>query len=88
MIYVSHRLEEIFRICDRATVLRDGMCVATLDVAKTDRDELIRNMVGRNVSAIASRLHERQVRDEVVLEVRHLSRPKVFQDVSFHLEKG
>lgn len=88
VIYVSHRLEEIFRICDRATILRDGMCVATLDVAKTDRDELIRNMVGRNVSAIASRLYERQVRDEVVLEVRHLSRPKVFRDVSFYLKKG
>ena len=88
VIYVSHRLEEIFRICDRATVLRDGMCVATLDVAKTDRREIIRNMVGRDVNAIASRQQERRVKDEVVLQVKNLSHPKVFKDVSFYLKKG
>lgn len=88
VIYVSHRLEEIFRICDRATVLRDGECVATLEVPKTNREEIIRNMVGRNVSAIASRLKPRQVRDEIVLEVKNLSRPKVFKNISFNLKKG
>ncbi len=88
VIYVSHRLEEIFRICDRATVLRDGECVATLDVGKTDRNEIIRNMVGREVSAIASRMKPRQVQDQVVLEVKNLSRPKIFKDISFNLKKG
>ena len=87
IIYVSHRLEEVFRICDRATILRDGQCIATLDIASTTREEIIRNMVGRNVSAIASRLQERRVTPEVVLEVRHLS-GKTFRDVSFTLKRG
>ena len=88
VIYVSHRLEEVFRICDRATILRDGERVATLDIADTNREEIIRNMVGRNVSAIASRLSQRRVREEVVLEARGLTRSGVFQDVSFTLKKG
>ncbi|NLI21816.1 MAG: sugar ABC transporter ATP-binding protein [Clostridiales bacterium] len=88
IIYVSHRLEEVFRICDRATILRDGDCVATLEVAETTREEIIRYMVGRNVSAIASRLQERRAQPEKVLEVKHLSCAGKFSDVSFYLRKG
>ena len=55
VLYVSHRLEEIFQICDRATIMRDGQFITTLDVAKTSRDELIHAMVGRSVAAVASR---------------------------------
>lgn len=88
VIYVSHRLEEVFRICDRATILRDGERIATLDVASTTREEIIRNMVGRNVSAIASRLRDRRAQDSVVLEAKNLTRAGVFQDVSFTLKKG
>ena len=68
VIYVSHRLEEIFQICDRATILRDGEYINTLDVASTTREELIRNMVGRNVAAVASRLKESPIEDEIVLK--------------------
>ena len=88
IIYVSHRLEEVFRICDRATILRDGECVATLDIATTTREEIIRNMVGRNVSAIASRLQPRRAQPVDVLEVKNLSCGCTFTDVSFHLRKG
>lgn len=88
IIYVSHRLDEVFQICDRATVLRDGECVATLDVAATTREEIIQKMVGRNVSAIASRLQERRVQQTNMLEVNHLSRGKTFKDVSFYLRRG
>ena len=88
VIYVSHRLEEIFQICDRATILRDGECVATLNVADITRDDLIRHMVGHNVNAVASRLHPSCVLDEIVLDVRGLSRRGVFEDVSFSLRKG
>jgi ABC-type sugar transport system ATPase subunit len=49
MIYVSHRMDEIFRICDTITVLRDGKHVATEPIAQTNRDRLIRQMVGREV---------------------------------------
>ena len=51
ILYVSHRLEEIFQICDRATILRDGEYIQTMDIASTTRDELIHAMVGRNVAA-------------------------------------
>ena len=88
VIYVSHRLEEIFQICDRATILRDGECITTLEIDKTDRDELIRNMVGRNVNAVASRMQESRVQEETVLEVKHLTRNKVFYDINFELKKG
>lgn len=88
IIYVSHRLEEVFRICDRATILRDGQCVTTLDVANTTREEIIQKMVGRNVSAIASRLQERRVQPVDVLEARNISSKDAFKNVSFHLRKG
>ena len=88
VIYVSHRLEEIFKICDRATILRDGECVATLDIDKTDRDEIIRHMVGRTVAARASRMKPRQVKDEVVLEVKDFCRDGVFENVNFKLKRG
>ncbi len=45
ILYVSHRLEEIFQICDRATILRDGEYIQTMDIASTTRDELIHAMV-------------------------------------------
>ncbi|QQO10587.1 sugar ABC transporter ATP-binding protein [Breznakiella homolactica] len=87
VIYVSHRLDEIFQICDRATILRDGEYIATLDVASTSKDELIKMMVGRNVSSIAARTID-CVQDEVVLKVEGLSRSQHYEDISFELKKG
>ncbi len=88
ILYVSHHLEEIFQICDRASILRDGEYIETLDIASTTRDELIHSMVGRNVSAVAGRLKPSPRTDEVVLKVEHLSSGKNFEDVSFELHKG
>ena len=88
IIYVSHRLEEIFQICDRATILRDGAYITTLEVGKINRETLIRHMVGRDVNAVASRMRESCVQDEVVLKVEGLSRKGVFEDISFELKKG
>ncbi len=87
IMYVSHRLEEIFQICDRATIMRDGEFICTLDVAKTTRDELIHAMVGRSVAAVASRLKPCRKQDEVVLRAEHLT-GGAFHDVSFELHKG
>src|SRR5580658_9910496 len=55
MVYVSHRMDEIFRVCDRATVLRDGATVGTRVIAKTNPDELIRIMVGRDLESTSRR---------------------------------
>ena len=87
ILYVSHRLEEIFQICDRATILRDGEYIQTMDIASTTRDELIHAMVGRNVAAVASRLKPSPMTDEVVLKVEHLCNEN-YNDVSFELHKG
>ncbi|MEZ6075161.1 MAG: hypothetical protein R3C56_05660 [Pirellulaceae bacterium] len=48
MIYISHRLNEVFELADRVTVLKDGRWKATLDIAGTNRDDLVRRMVGRD----------------------------------------
>lgn len=88
ILYVSHRLEEIFRICDRATILRDGEYITTLNVADIDRSTLIRHMVGRDVNAVASRLEESCCGEEVVLKVEDLSRKGVFENINFSLHKG
>lgn len=88
VIYVSHRLEEIFQICDRATILRDGEFVATLNVSEINREDLIHHMVGRNVNAVASRTRTDLVRDNVVLEVKGLCRQGVFSDIDFTLKQG
>ena len=88
ILYVSHRLEEIFRICDQAVIMRDGEYITTLDVPTTSRDELIHAMVGRAVSAVASRNVPCMATDEVVLKAEGLTGPTGFKNVSFELHKG
>ena len=86
IIYISHRMEEIFRITDRATIFRDGRYIGTVETAKTDKAELIKMMVGRNIAD--QRFNEVcNVREKVALEVKNLS-GKGFQDISFQLHKG
>lgn len=87
ILYVSHRLEEIFQICDRATVLRDGTLITTLDVDKTDRAELIRSMVGRDVEALANRTKPCMASEEVVLKVEEFCGEK-FHNINFELHRG
>src|SRR5688572_10964917 len=70
IIYISHRLEEIFRIADRVTVLKDGTCQGTFPVAAITTDDLITHMVGRGVSF--QRFAEVPRMGDVVLEVRNL----------------
>jgi ribose transport system ATP-binding protein len=86
LIYISHRFEEVFAIADRVTVLRDGRRVASEAAAGLDRKQVIRWMVGRDVS------EEFPPREPspgaVVLEVVHLSAPPRFSDVSFSVRQG
>lgn len=86
IIFISHRLEELFEIADRVTVLRDGYFVDTKPVKEVTRDELIRLMVGRKVTKMFPK-QEAQI-GEVILKVEGLTREGVFQDISFELRKG
>ena len=86
IIYISHRLEEIFRIADRVTVLRDGEYITTKDINETNKDELIRYMVGRELTD-AFPVYTGTPSDEVILEVEHLSGNGV-EDISFQVRGG
>lgn len=88
ILYVTHRLDEVFKIADRATILRDGGYVGTYDIDKITKQELINNMVGRDVSSFAVRKKEKCASDEVVLKVENLSLDGVFKDINFELKKG
>ena len=85
VIYVSHKLEEVFRVCTRATVLRDGALVGAVDLASTSEGELVGMMVGR---AIEARAHRSHAVPERVLEVTGLSRGNAVRNVSFALHRG
>lgn len=86
ILFISHRLEELFEIADRVTVLRDGYYVDTRPIQEVTREELIRLMVGRKVSNLFPK-QETQMGD-VVLRVENLTREGVFEDISFELRKG
>ena len=88
VLYVSHHLEEIFQICDRATILRDGEFIETLNVKETTREQLIHSMVGRSVAAVASRMKPSPMTSEVVLKVENLTSSKKFENISCELHKG
>lgn len=87
VIYVSHRMNEIFRLCDSITVLRDGRHVATERIAETTQDRVIHQMIGRDVELHEPRHLEGQLGEEV-LRVENLSSPGRFQNVSFSVRAG
>lgn len=86
VIYISHRLEEIFELCDVVTVLKDGKWVDTLPVKDTSVDELVRKMVGRKIEEMYSVKHFEP--GDKVLEVKGLSRAGKFEDIEFDLRQG
>ncbi len=86
VIYISHRLDEILRICDRITVLRDGRCVGDLSTKGTTRDQIVTKMVGRELSNWFP--HRKTSPGEVVLEVDSLVVPGAPQGVSFQARRG
>ncbi|MBQ3118795.1 MAG: sugar ABC transporter ATP-binding protein [Clostridia bacterium] len=88
MIYISHRMDEINRISDRITVMRDGEYVGTLITADTTKDEIVKMMVGRVIYGDKKEASTVQSDAPVVLEVKNLSRGKEIKDVSFKLHRG
>jgi rhamnose transport system ATP-binding protein len=86
IIFISHRLEELFEVADRVTVLRDGTYVDTRQVKDVTRDQLIRLMVGRTISNLFPKQEVKP--GEVALKVDHLSHTGIFEDISFELHRG
>ncbi len=86
IIFISHRLDEVFELADRVTVLRDGHYIGTRDVSKVTRDELIRMMVGRTIDTLFPK--KEVERGEVMLRVEGLTKEGLFEDVSFELYRG
>ncbi len=85
IIYISHRIEEIFQIADRVTVLRDGKCTGTANVKDVDQEWLIRRMIGRNVLVHQTARNES---GKVALQVRELSRKGQFHNISLAVKEG
>jgi rhamnose transport system ATP-binding protein len=86
VLFVSHRLEEIFAICERVTVMRDGRHVLTKPVGELTVQSVIRAMVGRDMDALFPKVAAE--RGNVVLKVDRLTREGVFNDVSFEVRQG
>ena len=87
VIYVSHRMEEILRLCDDVTVLRDGRHVATEKIVATNPDRIIHQMVGREIRQYTSQHLAKQLGPEL-LRVENLSSPGKFSGISFSLYAG
>jgi len=86
IVFISHRLEELFALADRVTVLRDGAYVDTLPMAGVTTEDLIRLMVGRELADLFPKEHVAP--GEVALEVQDLSLPGRFANISFQLRRG
>ncbi|ALM27663.1 sugar ABC transporter ATP-binding protein [Bacillus altitudinis] len=86
IVYISHRMEEIFAICDRITIMRDGKTVDTKAIPDTNFHEVVKKMVGRELT---DRYPERTPSTgDIVLEVKQATRKGRFQDVSFSVKAG
>lgn len=86
IIYISHKMDEIFKIADDITVLRDGEYIGTKRASDTNKKELISWMVGRELKDIFP--GEKPEVKDVILEVRHLTKKGVFHDISFQVRRG
>jgi ABC-type sugar transport system ATPase subunit len=87
MIYVSHRMPELFRLCDRISVLRDGKYVGTVTRAEATQDKIVQMMIGRSIAEYFPQ-HLSSAVGRTLLKVSNLSSPGIFRDVSFEIRAG
>ena len=85
VIYVSHKMDEVYRVCQSATILRDGRLIGRVDLPQTPVETVIERMVGRE---LAHGVHHSFTRDRVVLETRGLTRGRTVQNASLTLREG
>ena len=86
ILFFSHRFDEVFDLCDTVTVMRDGAYIGTTAIAETTVDELVRQMVGRDVTELFPK--QDAVIGEPLLEVSGLTSPGIFNDISFSVRAG
>lgn len=86
IIFISHKLEEIYDLCERVTVLRDGTYVATKTSQELPMDQLIKMIVGRSTGKMFEK--KTTITDEVVLEVKNFCKKGVFENVNFQVHRG
>lgn len=86
MIYISHRMEEIFALTQKITIMRDGKSVAVLDTNDTNEAEVVSHMVGRDIGDFYPEM-DAEITD-VKIELKNFSRPPFFQDVNIYAKKG
>ena len=88
IIYISHRLDEVFKIADRVTVLKDGKVITTREVKDITKDQLVHWMVGRELDVYYPPKATSKNIGEVVLDVQHLKAGKILQDISFQIHRN
>jgi len=86
VLFISHRLEEVFAICQRVTIMRDGKFVRTAPIDELTVDDIIRAMVGRDLDEMFPKTDTTP--SDVAFEVSHLSHAGVYDDVSFSVRRG
>ncbi len=87
ILYVSHRMKEIFQISDRIVILKDGQFVKDMDIKDTNPEELVRLMVGRSLGDVFNELDRNDKHGEVILDVKNLT-SGIVKDVSFQVREG
>lgn len=88
ILYISHRLEEVFRLADRLTVLRDGRKVAVLEKGEINPPDVIRLMIGKDLSEATASNALKKSSGDVILKLDNLSKKGLFKNVSFEVHKG
>lgn len=86
IIYITHKMDEVFKIADEITVLRDGTFICTEPASEMDQNKLVERMVGRELNEVFHKEHA--AIGDTLLQVKNLSREGVFSDVSFEVKKG
>ena len=87
IVYVSHRMKEIFELCDEVSIFRDGNYVGTRAVKDTTNDELVSMMIGRDVNLFGDHDHS-DVQEQVALRATNFSHGKFYQDINLEVHKG
>lgn len=88
IVYVSHRMKEIFELCDEVSIFRDGRYIGTREVAETNNAELIAMMIGRDLNLFGDRQNSSPIQDTVALKATNFSHGRDYQNVSLEVHKG